>query len=671
MAGWWRALRRGRIRNGWRRPRCICRPGAPDAWRARSSSTCSDTDAVLLPRIFTLGSIDEDEARASPKPEQLAGALADARASAEVQRAAAPAAAGADDRSLGQGHRAADPAQAPLVVGGPASTLALADDLARLMDDMVTRKVDWRRARRTGAGRARHLLAAHAQVPERSRGTSGRSILAAYGRIEPAARRDLLIEAEAARLLQHREGPVIAAGSTGSMPTTAKFLHAIAGLPQGAVVLPGLDTDLDEEAWQLIGGASDASGRLTSPPASNHPQFALHALADALRHRAQRRRDRSATPSPRGREMLASETMRPSNATAQWHRRLAEPQVAHSIAAGMKNLAVIAAANPEMEALAIAIAMREARELEQIGRAGDARPRAGAAGDGGARALESGVRRFRRRRADGHAGRHFRPAGGGSRRGAARAGDLAGAAQASAAASRRARGRAGRTRSKRSNWRCCAAPGRPPGSAWPAAGIRPLSRRTRQAAAQAKPRRCIAPNRATHLDDARLDGAQALIAGFRRRWRRSRRSIRRRAAGFRRDSRSGIATRSRRCRATQTVWTAAFEGHEGSALAGAFDDLLGETGAAAGCWSRSHDYPEVFQTAFADRVVRRPEAANAQLADLRPAGSAADAMRPRHPRRAGRRHLAAGAADRSLAEPADAAPTRPRSAGAAHRPFRP
>ena len=32
---------------------------------------------------------------------------------------------------------------APLVVGGPASTLALADDLARLMDDMVTRGVDW------------------------------------------------------------------------------------------------------------------------------------------------------------------------------------------------------------------------------------------------------------------------------------------------------------------------------------------------------------------------------------------------------------------------------------------------------------------------------------------------------------------------------------------------
>ena len=60
-----------------------------------------------------------------------------------------------------------------------------------------------------------------------------------------------------------------------------------------------------------------------------------------------------------------------------------------------------------MEALAIAVAMREARHLGQIGRAGDAGPRAGAAGDGGARPLESRLRRFRRRRADGNLRREF------------------------------------------------------------------------------------------------------------------------------------------------------------------------------------------------------------------------------------------------------------------------
>ena len=58
-----------------------------------------------------------------------------------------------------------------------------------------------------------------------------------------------------------------------------------------------------------------------------------------------------------------SEAMRPSNATAQWHDRLQKPDIAAHIAAGMNNLAVVEAPNPEMEALAIAVAMREARHL--------------------------------------------------------------------------------------------------------------------------------------------------------------------------------------------------------------------------------------------------------------------------------------------------------------------
>jgi hypothetical protein len=64
------------------------------------------------------------------------------------------------------------------------------------------------------------------------------------------------------------------------MPATAKFLNAVAGLKQGAVVLPGLDTDLDEEAWQTIGGVRDAQGKFTTQPSSNHPQFAMHGLLD-------------------------------------------------------------------------------------------------------------------------------------------------------------------------------------------------------------------------------------------------------------------------------------------------------------------------------------------------------------------------------------------------------
>src|SRR3954451_3254912 len=148
------------------------------------------------------------------------------------------------------------------------------------------------------------------------------------------------------------------------MPATAKFLHAVATLPQGAVVLPGLDTDLDEEAWQSIGGTKGASGTIASPPASNHPQFAMHALLKRF-GLGRAEIEILGEPAPHGREVLASETMRPSKATAHWHRRLAEQDIAPKIAAGMENLAVIEAANPEMEALSIAIALREARHLNK------------------------------------------------------------------------------------------------------------------------------------------------------------------------------------------------------------------------------------------------------------------------------------------------------------------
>ena len=56
----------------------------------------------------------------------------------------------------------------------------------------------------------------------------------------------------------------------------------------------------------------------------------------------------------------------------------------------------------------------------------------------------------------------------------------------------------------------------------------------------------------------------------------------------------------------------AFEGQPGSALAAAFDDLLGGR-SQSGLLVELADYPEVFQTAFADRMVRRPESPNVHL----------------------------------------------------------
>ncbi len=312
-----------------------------------------DTDAAILPRIVPLGGIDEDELELSGAPSDDGVAaldLPDELKALERRLLLAPLIA-----KWAAQLRPSDPVVTPLVAGGAAAMLALADDLARLMDDMARRGVDWSALDRLVPEDFDRYWQLTLQFLSIAR-EHWPAILAALGKIEPAMRENLLIEAEAARLARHA-GPVIAAGSTGSMPATAKFLRAIAQLPQGAVVLPGLDLSLDEEAWQQIGGG--VQGDASAPPIPSHPQYALHGLL------AQFGINRDAVVplgdiDAHGRETLASEALRPSGATAEWHERLKRDAIAASIDSGMEHISVVEAATPEMEALAIAVALREA-----------------------------------------------------------------------------------------------------------------------------------------------------------------------------------------------------------------------------------------------------------------------------------------------------------------------
>jgi ATP-dependent helicase/nuclease subunit B len=311
-------------------------------------------DVAIMPRIVAIGDVDEDEIIFA---EMATGALANT--ALEL-----PEALEGFERRISLAELVLKWANSKemrgesgvsFVAHSPAAALALADDLARLMDDMTTRQVPWDAL----DGLVPDDLDEYWQLTLKFLKIAREAWpahLAERGKIEPAERRDKLIEAERARLAIMTDGPVIAAGSTGSMPSTAALLETIAKLPNGAVVLPGLDTHLDDDAWDMIAG--DGKGGSASP---GHPQFAMQALL----HRIGIGRDdvRELAPAKKhGRELLVSETLRPAAATERWPERVAAYGFAAHADAAIDGLAMIEAGNAEEEALAIAVVLREAME---------------------------------------------------------------------------------------------------------------------------------------------------------------------------------------------------------------------------------------------------------------------------------------------------------------------
>ncbi len=315
-----------------------------------------DGEAAILPRIIALGDLDEDEIAFS---EAATGALADAALRL-------PSTFGALERRLtlaeliSKWAAAITPERgAPLIANTPEAAVALADTLARLMDDMITRQVSWDDLDKLVPDNLDEYWQQSLKFLKFVH-PAWRKILIEKNAIESAARRDKLIEAEANRLAGS-DAPVIAAGSTGSMPATAKLLARIAKLPLGAVILPGLDMTLDDPSWALIAG-NDGDDTHDGLPADGHAQFAMHALLDRI---GITRAEVQHLAKPDGREALVSEALRPAATTERWRARLADKDFDADIVRALQELSLIEAANAEEEALAIAVAMREALDKDK------------------------------------------------------------------------------------------------------------------------------------------------------------------------------------------------------------------------------------------------------------------------------------------------------------------
>ena len=295
--------------------------------------------AALLPIIRPIGDVDADEPPFEP------GELADL----------APEAVSAARRRFELARLILQREGAAGRSMGPGGALALADDLARLIDDLATEEVDDLSAlsEEVRATLPAHMAEAALFLDIVLEAWPAR--LAELGKADPARRRSKLLRALANRWRESPpEGPVIAAGSTGSIPAAAELLRVVAGLPQGCVVLPGFDREMDEDGWAAID--------------DSHPQRAMKGLIDQL---GVARTSVAWWPGAQegarqaARARLIAEALRPAEATSDWLARvetLKKGRGADIFDTALEGLSVIEAPGPAEEARAAALALRETLE---------------------------------------------------------------------------------------------------------------------------------------------------------------------------------------------------------------------------------------------------------------------------------------------------------------------
>ncbi len=312
--------------------------------------------ALLLPRIVPLGEADDAE----PGDPDLPGTPALAPAIPPLERrlilTRLVQSWGASVNRAGHGLPDGVPFRVP---GSPADAVALAADLEGLMDSLATEGVPWDAlAEAVDVEHSRYFALTLDFVRIAHEAWPG--ILAERSASDPARRRGAVLDAEAARIMaEPPRGPVVAAGSTGSIPSTARLLAAIARAPLGAVVLPGMDRELDEAGWRAIGGAGRrAVPDGIDPGQHGHPDFLLRRLVET---HLRATRD-AVRPLGRGdglaRRRFLSQVMRPAETTEAWSAML--PFERQTLAAeGADGIAIVEAADEREEALAIAVALRE------------------------------------------------------------------------------------------------------------------------------------------------------------------------------------------------------------------------------------------------------------------------------------------------------------------------
>lgn len=189
------------------------------------------------------------------------------------------------------------------------------------------------------------------------------AMLAATGHIDRADRRNRLL----ARVSHGwRAAPpgrfVAAAGVTTAAPAIARLLRTVADLPNGMVVLPGLDLGMAAEEWEALGPVKPDPDQPGERPLETHPQYHLKLLLGRM---GIAREEVGAWPAaspfdgPDARAPFLSLLFAPAAYTARW-------QAADVVAPSLTGVRAATFADDGQEAQGIALMMR--RTLEEPGR---------------------------------------------------------------------------------------------------------------------------------------------------------------------------------------------------------------------------------------------------------------------------------------------------------------
>ncbi len=225
------------------------------------------------------------------------------------------------------------------------SVFDLADSLATLMDEMRGEGVSPEKIASLDVSR-------HSEHWQRTQEFIG--IIAQYFTDDAApdveGRQRLVVERLVAGwAMTPPSDPVIVAGSTGSRGTTAILMRAVAGLPQGMLVLPGYDFDTPDAVWAALDDASTGE---------DHPQFRYRRLMAGLP--ATVVLPWIATPPPNvARNKLISLSLRPAPVTDQW---MVEGQQMPDLGTATVGMTLVEAPSPRAEAVAVALILRGALE---------------------------------------------------------------------------------------------------------------------------------------------------------------------------------------------------------------------------------------------------------------------------------------------------------------------